>query len=136
MVMHILARLLSLSPPQEDAYIKAEKKFAQNPVIPDADVERTSVPRLTSRLDAYLARLDTDKKRCSRLRETIERYQFGMGLPVGPPKSYASEVDATIGKAGTNANMLFLRTVLLECWGKIKSEKLTLREEAYVNARH
>ena len=59
-----------------------------------------------------------------------------MGLPVGPPKSYASEVDATIGKAGTNANMLFLRTVLLECWGKIKSEKLTLREEAYVPALH
>ena len=118
-------------PPQVDAYIKAEKKYALTPVFPDADVERTSVARLTSRLDAYLARLDTDKTRCARLRDTIERYQFGMGLSVGASK-FTSKVDETIGEAGSEANLLFLRTVLLECWRKIKSEKLTLREEAYV----
>ena len=117
---------------QVDAYVKAEKKFALAPIFPDAEVERTSVLRLTSRLDAYLARLDGDKPRCARLRATLERYQFGMGLPVGPPKSYASGVDEAIGAAGTATNVAYLRTALVGSWRKIKSEKLALREEAYV----
>ena len=114
---------------QVDAYIKAETKYNLTPVFSDAEVERMSTSRLTMRLDAFLAQLANDKKRCAVLRDTIERYQFGMGFSLSISK-YTSTVDATIGAAGTATNVSFLRRVLLDAWGKIKSEKLTLREEA------
>ena len=117
-----------------DEYVKAGKKFNFSPVIEDAEVSRMSVPRLTSRLDAYLARINSAQA-TRVLRGTIERYQFGMGLPVGPTK-YTSGVDATIGAAGSDANVQFLRATLIECWREIKDKKLTLREEAYVPAMH
>ena len=58
---------------QEDEYVKAEKKFNVTPVFTDAEVERTSVVRLTTRLDGYLATLQDDTKRSARLRDTRER---------------------------------------------------------------
>ena len=113
-------------------YVKAEKKFKQPSVIPDGDVGRTSLARLTSRLDAYLAKLDGDRKRTRALRDTLERLQFGMGLPVGP-KAYTGKV---AGAAGTAENVAYLREALIEAWRKIKEDDLAFRQEAYVPALH
>ena len=106
--------------------------FAQTPVFTDDDVSRSSVARLTKRLGAYLARIDTDGKRARALRSTLERYQFGMGLPVGPT-AYTGKV---AGAAGSEANVAYLRGALIEAWRTVALESLSFSEEAYVPALH
>ena len=102
------------------AYVAAHEKHALTPVVDDTTVRRTTLPRLTSQLDAYLPACASDNARSRALQETLQRLVDGMGLSQLKPKSYTSGVDDTIGKAGSPANVAFLRGALLAAWKEIK----------------
>ena len=118
------------------AYVVAEEKHALTPVVDDATVRRTTLPRLTSQLDAYLAACASDNARSRALQETLQRLVDGMGLSQLKPKSYTSGVDDTIGKATSPSNVAFLRGALLAAWKEIKESNLELLSEPCVPEMH
>ena len=99
-------------------------------------MRRTTLPRLTSQLDAYLAACASDNARSRALQETLQRLVDGMGLSQLKPKSYTSGVDDTIGKAGSPSNVAFLRGALLAAWKEIKESNLELLSEPCVPEMH
>ena len=117
-------------------YVAAQEKHALTPVVDDATVRRTTLPRLTAQLDGYLATCASDNARARALKETLQRLVDGMGLSQLKPRSYTSAVDDTVGAAGSPANIAFLRGALLAAFKEIKESTLELPSEPYVPEMH
>ena len=119
---------------QVELFAKAHDSFATTPIVGNESLSgHVSLATLTARVDAALAE-KSSALRVRLLKTNIERFVYGMGFSDMAPKSYTSEVDATIGKAGSGANIAFLRKTLIDIYEEIKENKLALADEAVVPA--
>lgn len=104
-------------------------------IVSGASVQARPLEQLTATLDALLKGLTSDNQRCIKLTDLIKR-DDAMGHEELKPKHFGSEVDASIGKAGSPANAAFLRAAVLAAWTTIKERQLELRGEPVMRAQH
>lgn len=147
---------------QVKCYVKAQEALDAVPVNTDGDVMgRTQVrsaaiaravecvdvqhyknspypqvATLMRRVDAAVAAESSATGKRRVYVANIKRYSHGMGITAVEPKSFASEVDANIGKAGSDANLAYLHSQLRAAYTHIKAEKLALVNEPAVPELH
>lgn len=122
---------------QTKCYVKAQDALDVTPVNSDADVMgRTHVATLMQRVDAAMAEQPRPSGKRRVLVENIKRYTVGQGHAALEPKSFSSEVDATIGKKDSLENVSFLRSALSGVYMHIKTEKVALVNEPAVPELH
>ena len=122
---------------QIKCYCKAQDALDVAPLVDDATLGgRASLAQLTARVDAALASKATPGAH-TLLKAQIQRYVLGMGFRELAPKYYSSEVvDSTIGAAGSDVNIAFLRETLINIYAEVKAKRVTLVTEPAVPELH
>ena len=122
---------------QTKCFVKAQDALVVDLVNSDADVMgRTLLTTLTKRLDEALAREPKISGKRRLLVDNIKSYTLGRGIAAVEPKSFSSEVDASIGAVGSEMNNAFLRSALIDAYTHIKAEKIELTNEPAVPEMH
>lgn len=122
---------------QTKCFVKAQDALVVDLVNSDADVMgRTLLTTLTKRLDEALAREPKISGKRRLLVDNIKSYTLGRGIAAVEPKSFSSEVDASIGAVGSEMNNAFLRSALIGAYSHIKAEKIELLNEPAVPEMH
>ena len=116
---------------QTKFFVKAQDALVLDLANSDADVMgRTLLKTLTKRLHEALAR---EPKISGKRRLLVGNIK---SITAVEPKSFSSEVDASIGAVGSEMNNAFLRSALIDAYSHIKAEKIELLNEPAVPEMH